>query len=332
MRHLLISAILLLAACAPRGTISLVEGAHVPGAVVQPVFVATNRNRQGTGRDTVVHQTFGDARNNRMSYGRFDLSIPASHQVGQIEWPGNARPDPARHIVGVGGEVYADRHAFISDLRAKAGPAGEIVVSVHGYNVNIAEAIYRLGQVAHDYDASVPVVAFSWPSSGSTQGYVYDRDSVIFTRDALEDFLTALQDQGGFRITIVAHSMGTQLVMETLRQMSIGGRGRYIQALQGVALISPDIDEDVFVAQAARISPFPQPFVVMASSRDRVLGLSAFLTGRSQRLGSISDPEKLAGLPIRLIDLSQFEGGVASGHSTAFTAPAAIAALRELEP
>ena len=129
---------------------------------------------------------------------------------------------------------------------------------------------------------------------------------------------------------IIAHSMGGQLVMETLRQMAISGRGQALRHVSGVALISPDIDEDVFKRQASRIAPFPQPFMIMVSSNDRVLELSALLTGKPARLGSIEDPARLAPLPVEVIDLSNIAGGDRVGHSTAFTAPAAIRLLRDL--
>ena len=181
----------------------------------------------------------------------------------------------------------------------------------------------------HHYQAPVPVLAYSWASAGSPQGYVYDRDSVIFSRDGLEDLLASLAAEG-WQITVIAHSMGSQLVMETLRQISIAGRRGVLDNIEAVALISPDIDADVFVQQARRIKPFPQPFVMMVSAHDRALGLSAWLTGTPARLGAIRSSDRLGGLPVEIIDLSAVEGGDTAGHATAFTAPAAIRMLRKL--
>jgi esterase/lipase superfamily enzyme len=202
------------------------------------------------------------------------------------------------------------------------------VLFVHGYNVDNAEAVYRLAQIAHDYDAEQPVIAFSWPSAGNPRGYAYDRDSVVYSRDMLEALLVALSARRD--VLIVAHSMGSQLTMETLRQMAIGDNGAVLKRLSGVALISPDIDEDVFRRQASRIVPFPQPFLIAVSARDRVLNLAAFLTGKPSRLGSIDDPARLSGLPVRVVDLTGVAGGDRGGHLTAFTAPAAIRLLRGL--
>ncbi|MBV2361307.1 alpha/beta fold hydrolase [Thalassococcus sp. CAU 1522] len=314
--------------CAARGVLSILPGVTAPGAVIQPVFIATNRLPSQQAETGLFQQRFGETRDPTLRYARLDVSIPPGHLPGRIEWPGGQLPDPSQHFV-VAQEDRLDRGDFLRALQTAGAGQVDVLLFVHGYNVNNAEAAYRLAQIAHDFDADLPVIAYSWPSAGSPRGYVYDRDSVIFSRDGLEELLLALTGPGGRRVLIVAHSMGSQLVMETLRQMAIGGKGTALSRLAGVALISPDIDEDVFLRQAARIQPFPQPFLLMVSSRDRILDVSAFLTGKPSRLGSIENPTRLGDLPVEIIDLSTVEGGDRLGHSTAFTSPAAITLIRD---
>ncbi len=333
---LFVALCLSLGACSARGIVTLLPGEPAADQTLRSVFVASNRLPNADGPRLIFEQGFGDVRDATLRFGRVDVSIPPVHQPGKIEWPRGKRADPALHFVARAETRFPDTESFLRDLRAHGPAAGasgaqEVVVFVHGFNVNNAEAVYRLAQVAHDFDAAVPVVAFSWPSAGSPRGYAYDRDSIMFSRDGLEKLLLALaRDQR--KVLLVAHSMGSQLVMETLRQISISGQGAALRGLSGVALISPDIDEDVFVQQAERITPFPRPFTLMVSSRDRALNLSAFLTGKPSRLGSISEPERLDPLDVEVVDLSDIKGGDRSGHSTAFTAPAAIRLLRDMAP
>lgn len=330
---LILSLLLVLPGCAPRGHMTLRPEAGAEAQAMQPVYVASNRRRAAvtpTPFDLLFGQAFGESRNPRLRYARVDVAIPPDHAAGRIEWPGPAEPDPGQHFLATGQRLYETPERFIAALDADGG-AEEVVVFVHGFNTNNAEAVYRLAQIAHDFEAKTPVVAYSWPSAGSPRGYVYDRDSVIFSRDGLEQLLRMLTARDR-RVVLVAHSMGSQLVMEVLRQISISGQRRPLERISGVALISPDIDEDVFVQQARRIRPFPQPFALMISHDDRALNLSALLTGRPSRLGSIEDPRRLAGLPVQVIDLSGLPGGDPSGHSTAFTAPAAIRLLKAMQP
>ncbi|MFW2587538.1 alpha/beta hydrolase [Sagittula sp. SSi028] len=328
-RTFMVLVCLVLAACAPRGSMTVMPELAGQELQVQPIFVASNRLPRDVDQDLFFQQSFGDVRDPTLRFGRVDLSVPPAHRTGRIEWPGGQTPDPRRHFIASANIGYS-QFEFRQAVAQAAGPHGTVVVFVHGYNVNNAEAIYRLGQIAVDYEAREPVVAFSWPSAGNPRGYVYDRDSVMFSRDALEQLLSALATED-LDISLVAHSMGSQLVMETLRQLSISGNNDVLTHLDGVALISPDIDEDVFVQQAKRIHPFPQPFALLVSRRDRILDLSAFLVGKPTRLGSIDDPERLGDLPVEVIDLSEMSTRQGAGHSTAFTAPGAISLLRDMD-
>lgn len=322
---------LLVTACAPRGALTFADVRT--NAEVQTVFVATNRGASVIPDDFVKASDvrFGPRRAGELKFAKFEISIPPVHELGKIEWSrDDDKADANRHFAIVSADRLSGSTEFLANVN-KALPRGEkeVVVMVHGYNNNDAEASFRLAQVVHDYKVTTPAISFSWPSAGHPGAYAYDRDSVIFSRDALERLLTILA-RDGKKIQVVAHSMGSQLVMETLRQMSIGKNQRPLRAIAGITLISPDIDDEVFFAQANRISPFPQPFTLLVSESDHILNLSAWLTGKPQRLGSIRDRDQLKSLPIQVVDLTKFKGGDQGGHTKAFSAPRAITFLSRL--
>jgi esterase/lipase superfamily enzyme len=121
--------------------------------------------------------------------------------------------------------------------------------------------------------------------------YVHDRDSAVYSRDALEVLLRALvKDPNVDSISILAHSIGGYLAIESLRQMAIRDRG-LSPKIRDVMLASPDIDVDVFKRQIAEVDAGPRPaqFTLFISRDDRALGLSSFLARDSTRLGSL-DP------------------------------------------
>jgi esterase/lipase superfamily enzyme len=93
----------------------------------------------------------------------------------------------------------------------------ETLLFVHGYNNTLSEAMYRLAQIQTDFDTGMPGVLFSWPSAGDPRGYIYDRDSVLFARDDLTAVLRQLTSGPGDKVFLLAHSMGSSLVMETGR-------------------------------------------------------------------------------------------------------------------
>jgi esterase/lipase superfamily enzyme len=314
------AALMLLTACAPRGTFDPAPEDASPLAM-QTVFLATQR-----AGPSVLSQT--PERTRDLRYGRVDVAIPEGHEPGQIEWP----RDDAEGFSVAGAWSYATAAGFQQAIRSEAGAAGDAVfVFVPGYNMTIAEATYRQAQIAFDYQLNGPQVLFAWPSAAEPLGYIYDRDSVTFARDALERLLGDLARQQDLPILLVGHSMGGHLVTETLRQMSIGKNRLVQERLEGVVLLSPDIDVEVFQAQLGRIDPVPDPFVIVVSQRDRILQLSARLTGQTQRLGSLDDIRRLAGYPVTIIDLTNIEGAADSNHLIAATSPVAISLLRGLE-
>ena len=136
--------------------------------------------------------------------------------------------------------------------------------------------------------------------------------TALFARDGLEELILTVQAAGAKRVVLVAHSMGSALLMESLRQMAIRGETRALAGISGVMLISPDIDVDVFRAQAGAIPHLPQPFVVFTSEKDRVLRVSARLTGQKDRLGTLTDLTRVADLPITLLDTAAFDSR--AGH------------------
>lgn len=327
---LILGLMMVLAACSARGTFSYLPLPAAQNEEIEKIYVATNRNSYVVDDLELVRQQFGDRRTPDVRFGRVDISIPPVHELGQIEWPKGGRPDAAKHFVVRAGTSYDSAGAFRRAFRAERGPGRDkVFLFVHGFNVNISEALYRLAQMSHDFEADVPAVAYSWASAGDPKGYVYDRDSVMFSRDGLESVIELLVNDG-WDINLVAHSMGSQLVMETLRQMSIAGKHRVLHGVKDLVLVSPDIDEDVFVQQAKRIKPLPQSTTLLVSTRDRALGLSAVLTGKQGRLGSIRDKSLLDGLPVEVVDLSDIKGGDRGAHSTAFTSPVAIRLLRRM--
>lgn len=320
-------AIAALAACEPRGRIVVVPGAAATGDI-ETVFIGTTRAPGET-----ADVAFSSERSLSTHYARLDVAVPPLRQPGEITWtPPGQTPDPLTEFVTARETAYAGERAFRADLAAALAraPRGrrEAVIFVHGFNSTYAEGAYRLAQLGHDLGLDGVLVHYSWPSLGHPLGYAYDRDSALFARDGLEDLMEEVVAAGANRLLIIAHSMGAALTMEALRQMAIAGDTRVKRRIAGVVLISPDIDVDVFNAQARRIGELPQPFLIFTSKRDRALALSARLTGQTDRLGNVSSVEEVANLDVTLLDTTAFTRGI--GHFNLGNSPALIALLSRI--
>ena len=204
----------------------------------------------------------------------------------------------------------------------------EVTVFVHGFNSSFADAAFRMAQLGHDLEVPGALVSYSWPSRANPLGYEYDQDSVLVARDGLADLLRAVAAAGNPDIVLVAHSMGSYLVMETLRQLEIAEPGWSERSLRGVVLISPDLNVDVFRSQMARFQTVPDPFIVVVSRNDIILRLSARLRGEPSQLGNISKTEDISDLPITVLDVSAFTDRRSGNHFVAGGSPALIQILR----
>ena len=317
-----------LASCAQRGELVMDPAAASVGTV-EPVYIGTTR-----GLADKSSAIFGSGRHAGLQFARLDVSIPPDRKAGDIDWPRKgAAPDPSRQFLTVSADLYPSKDTFRRALSAKLAklPKGkrEAVVFVHGFNTTFAEGAYRMAQLGHDLKIPGVLVHYSWPSKGHPLGYVYDRDSALFARDGLEELLRDVEGAGADRVLLVAHSLGSLVLMETLRQMEIGGQQQQLAKVGGVVLVSPDLDVDLFRSEAAQIGKLPQPFLIFTSRKDRALSLSARLTGRNQsRLGNLDSARDLADLNVTVLDTTAFSRG--AGHFNVANSPALLAVLSQI--
>lgn len=321
-RRLAALALIALVACTPRGTVTLMpEGARLGD--LENIFIGTTRKQEQNG-------SFGGNRSEEVRFALYTVSVPKDRSLGQITWPPrHGKVDPLTQFVTADEEVFQTKGAFRAKLRKDlALHDGEAVIFVHGYNTNFAEGVYRVAQFAHDLELPGSVVEYSWPSAGAALGYAYDRDSASAARDGLEDLIHEVAAAGARRIVLVAHSMGAGILMEALRSAALRGDQRTLRLVSGLILISPDIDVDVFREEARSIGTLPQPFVIFGSSHDKVLRLSAALTGQTARLGSLTDMSRVADLKVTYMDVRAFSAG--NGHFVMGESPALISLLSQI--
>lgn len=317
--------ILALSACGPRPGIVLKPQASRIGQEVE-VFYSSTRAPQ-------VGPDYGIARAYSPTYGRLGVSIPPGHTKGTLEMTGRS-PDPAKDFTATTETVFdgapAFRRALSQALRRQSGNTREAVIFVHGFNNTFAEGMFRLAQLRHDFGIEGVAIGYSWPSRGNPLAYAYDRDSVLFARDGLEKLIREVKAAGATSILLVGHSLGAELSMEAMRDMAIKSGAELRRDIDAVILISPDIDVQVFRAQAARIGRLPEPFVIFVSKKDRALALSARLTGERNRLGNSDSISQVSDLSVTMIDLTDFSNGLDLGHFTLGDSPALVQILSQL--
>ena len=313
----LVLAALLLSGCINQPSGELLTGAvvNVPVteiAVNHAIFVASTREHASDDK-----QVFDRGRSSTLNYARVDVTVPRSHQTGQIELRKRGKEaDPTKFFTATKAVGFQTQPEFSQALSADiAARGGRAMLFIHGYNTSFDAAVYRATQIAHDSGYTGTPVLFSWASGGSTTDYVYDKESAAAARDQLEVTLRMLAQSGARRIDIVAHSMGTWVTMEALRQLALTGDRDLGGKLGDVVLASPDIDVDVFKAQMRRYGKPTKPFFLMTSSDDRALKLSGIIAGSKPRLGDYKNAADLAEYGVIVVDLSNAKGADSFNHT-----------------
>lgn len=273
----------------------LIPTPAVTGASTVPIYVVTNRRRSTTD----AGEMFSGERAIDTSYARLSISIPpdGARRIGEIQWPTRLPGNPQADFMTVSIQNIDKRRFSASVSTATKGESGgKVLVFVHGFNNRFDDAVYRLAQIVHDSKISVIPVLFTWPSRGELRlrAYAYDSESANFSRDALEDLLTSLDNNPSVtEVSLLAHSMGNWIALEALRGRSIRGvaGGPKHDKLRHAMLVAPDVDIDVFRSQLRRIGDKRPDISLFISQDDKALALSKRVWGGVPRIGDI-DPER----------------------------------------
>lgn len=322
-----VAAGLLVACGGPRGDVFAPPGQTTTGATRIDMLVATTRDPASE-----PGELFSGERGQRLSLAEVSISIPpaANRAVGEVQWPTSVPGDPERNFVVLGTRSLNTR-AIFERLRTKLrGEAkGRVLVFVHGYNNRFADAVFRFAQIAHDSNAPSLPVLFTWPSRASALAYYYDRESANFSRDALELALRSLVAEPTVKeVDILAHSMGSWVTLEALRQIAIKD-GRLPAKIKNVMTAAPDVDVDVFGTQIARMgNPRPR-FTVFTSQDDRALSFSQRIGGGVPRLGLIDASKEpyrsqLAAQGVEVYDLTTLSAGDSYKHGKFAESPPVV--------
>lgn len=282
-------------------------------AATHEIFVATTR-RKATKEP---RQVFDGDRSLTTTFASVEITVPKIHKVGNIERvKGSASPDPAKHFTAHSVTVYDGAPQFTQAVGADIQRRSDrVLVFVHGFNNGFDDGIYRITQIAQDTNYSGTPVLFSWASSGKTTGYIYDKESANAARDDLEATLRMLAKTKAKTIDIIAHSMGTWVTMEALRQLAITGDRDLGDKLGYVILASPDIDVDVFKKQMIRYGKPDKPFAILLSDDDKALKLSSLISGDKPRVGDYGDAADLASYGVVVVDLTKAKSGNSLNHA-----------------
>ncbi len=191
--------------------------------------------------------------------------------------------------------------AFQAAIRAEVQRTGNgrVLVYVHGVNNDFENALQTLANLWHFAGRRSTPIAFSWPAgNGGLLGYFRDSAAGDFSVYHAKEMLRLVAEIPEVEdIDLVAHSRGTSVVTQALREMIIFNRGRGLPpktAMKTGTLIlaAPDLDTGL-VRQRLSSERFSEAFEqvnIYVNPDDVALKLSSFVT-KYPRIGAAQEED-----------------------------------------
>jgi esterase/lipase superfamily enzyme len=218
---------------------------------------------------------------------------------------------------------------FFVQLAQRLGGRDDALLFIHGYNVTFANACARTAQLAYDLGFGGAPIMWSWPSSGEIADYFKDETDNEWSTGHLREFLVRVARQSGARrVHVIAHSMGTRLLMNTALRILSDPDLRPQVRFSNLILAAPDIDRDLFVELMPVARRIAETTTLYASSADRALEASRAVH-RYPRAGAVAPPITLSG--VDSIDASGIDTSlIGLGHAYYVESAPVVADIRKV--
>lgn len=171
---------------------------------------------------------------------------------------------------------------------------GRVLIYVHGVRNGFEDAVQTLANLWHFAGRGATPVVFSWPAGNSgLLGYFRDREAGDFSVYHAKEMLRLLAEVPEVEdIDIVAHSRGTSVMTQALRELVIyhrakGAAPKRAMKTGTLILAAPDLDTGL-VRQRLLSERFSEAFEqvnIYVNPDDVALRLSSFLTN-APRIGA----------------------------------------------
>jgi|CXWK01.1.fsa_nt_gi esterase/lipase superfamily enzyme len=300
-------------------------GKPAPGGTSVPVIYATDRSRVAPAAVKVppeADQLYTLSRDDKLHIGCAIVWVPDSAKnaadlraligrgaVGSKDNDPKAKFNVEEMELVKPVNPFEERDIVIVDsLKTRSQQA---LLFIHGYNNSFADALLRVAQIAAATGYQGRVYLFSWPSQESRFAYIGDMDYAEQAEIDLEYFLNAiLRDADGLELNILAHSMGSQVLLRSIENIRPVfdrrdvGRQRERVTIPNVVFAAPDVSELVFKRKVSMLSRFADRITVYASANDGALDISKMLRGKVPRAGGIHNGYPIEVDGVDVIDIT----------------------------
>jgi esterase/lipase superfamily enzyme len=267
------------------------------------ILYATNRLQQ---YDPSGNIGYANEYGNTVAYGSGQIHIARKNhtdlktKVMQTIWQGAPGPEGKVELSSL---TPAEETPFFDDLNnlIEHSPEKDVLLFVHGFNVNFPSAITRAAQIANELPFNGAIISYSWPSQGGVEKYLIDGQVADASAEPMARFLETLVNSvpQGTKINIMVHSMGNRVVMRALNRLP--EHFASTKPFQNVVLAAPDVGVSEFKKLAPAIIAQSNRVTLYSGSGDIAL-VASKTVNQERRAGDSREPLIMEG--IETIDVS----------------------------
>lgn len=277
-----------------------------PDTVADTTFYITNRVRRGG----ILQQARSDSLEFGLMVVRF-TDFPSIVLADQLLRPFSSK---------VVDSVRLSREEFVRALRdadERSAPTGDgAVMYVHGYATSFRRGISQASEIMHRGRAEGPLIVFSWPAHRAlatlptrraliSGAYREDSATAVASQPALRDAIrVVMRATHPGTLTLLGHSMGAQLLAESLHGESAERASLIAQPARALVFFAADISAQRFRdSLAVSVVALAQRRVIYAANNDRMLSISN-LVNHAPRVGQANTARLLGAEDIEIVDVT----------------------------
>ncbi len=253
-----------------------------------PVYFATNRKMNGKSFSRCEPERYNNVAGDKLQYGICEINVPENHSVGSLGYSNSPSDSPDNYFMT--GNFFPVTDDSMFD-RLNEG-SGDIILFVHGFNVDFKEAVLRSAQIKYDLKFNGDVVLYSWPAGSSSDSFLGEMmlhqtysDNAVNASNSVNyfaDFLEKLKEKVKRPVHLIVHSMGHQVVIPALTNLHYKNR-KHI--LKRIIMNAPDFPVGPFEDLAPNIVEMADHVTLYCSPSDNALNVSE-LVNKRKRAGS----------------------------------------------
>lgn len=273
-----------------------------------------------TTREQIVRDNWIAYGNNRakLSYGAIEVQIPETHKFGAVADKSWSFQNLFQFQRQPNGEFQLKTVSRLGEEEFRRtiddGNDTTALIFVHGFNNTFEGAAFRFAQLIWDSQyAGIPVM-YAWPSLGSPLAYSQDNENSRYAALGFHELIETLRKTKVTTINVIAHSMGSQVVISGLNEFGSWSGNRPVNEL---IFAAPDFDRGTFENIAPIMEQVVSGITLYASRNDKALIMSK-RHWRYPRAGDASAPlGPLVAAGMDTIDVSSIGDDVFGlNHST----------------